>query len=275
MQTVAFDRTKYAEEFRNRHRVYETKQYKVFKKALDAQTQPVIDHLKVYGYITDNVIELLVRKTPMQSAYKECYITIGSFHAMWIMRKANQLGREQKGLLRFFSDKWKRLMEQFYISESSTRITEVTDTTRKQIKQVLADATDQRLTTSETATYMIDTLESKDFNRNRALMIARTESTTAANKGALLGGESADYEVGKIWIPIIDNRTRPAHAEQEGQPAIDVDDLFNVGGEYMNYPGDISATAENVVNCRCAVGIVPKIGINGLPILKKQPVVAA
>jgi len=30
-----------------------------------------------------------------------------------------------------------------------------------------------------------------------------------------------------------------------------------VGGERLMYPGDPSGSAENVINCRCAVGHIP------------------
>ncbi len=264
MRIAIFDRTKYAADFLRRHRMYETKQYKVFKAALDEQVAPVIAHIKFYGSITDSIINMLVSRTPMEAAYRECYVTIGSAHAEWIRRQVNSIGRNQKSI---FSEDWQRAMELFFLNESAVRISEVTETTRERIRKVLADATAQGLNTSETATYMVETLGAREFNRIRALVIARTESTTASNRGALLGAESANV-TGKVWLPIIDDRTRLDHRLMADAPPIGMNEAFDVGGSPMQYPGDIGAPASQCVNCRCALGVVPVLDGNGLPILK-------
>lgn len=265
MRTAIFDRAKYASDFKARHRLYENKQYKVFKVALDKQVEPVISYVKAYGAISPELSDMLVTKAPMEVAYKECYTTIGSAHAEWTRRRVNSIGKQQKS---FFSENWQRILELFFLNESASRVSDVTDTTRERIRQVLAETVSLNLSISQAATYIVDKLSNSDFNRMRALVIARTESTTAANKGALLGAESADYETGKVWIPIIDNRTRLDHRLMNDEPAIAMNEAFNVGGNPMQYPGDPTAPAKEVVQCRCALGVVPLLDINGLPILK-------
>ena len=66
--------------------------------------------------------------------------------------------------------------------------------------------------------------------------------------------EELGIEVKKVWMAILDNRTRDAHAELNGV-AVDVDEPFeNELGEIM-FPGDSDAEdPANVYNCRCTLG---------------------
>lgn len=56
----------------------------------------------------------------------------------------------------------------------------------------------------------------------------------------------------KQWIAILDNVTRIAHAEADGQ-IVDYDQPYEVDGQQLMYPGDMNlgATIDNVINCRC------------------------
>lgn len=50
-----------------------------------------------------------------------------------------------------------------------------------------------------------------------------------------------------------DSRVRPAHIDADSEQ-VPVDAPFQVGGEFLMYPGDTSlgATPGNVINCRCS-----------------------
>jgi hypothetical protein len=91
----------------------------------------------------------------------------------------------------------------------------------------------------------------------RAATIARTETHAAATFGSIESVREAEEELGvrmmKVWLPTLDARTRDAHAAMSGHPPIPLDEKFNVGGELMDRPGDPSASAENVIGCRCAL----------------------
>ncbi len=91
----------------------------------------------------------------------------------------------------------------------------------------------------------------------RASTIARTETQAAASFGAIEEARNAEQEIGivlvKEWVPTLDNRTRPAHRDMANSPGIPLDQDFMVGGEAMDRPGDPKASAENVINCRCAL----------------------
>jgi uncharacterized protein with gpF-like domain len=56
----------------------------------------------------------------------------------------------------------------------------------------------------------------------------------------------------KRWLATEDARTRPEHADADGQ-TVPAHAPFSVGGSAMSYPGDPNAPADLVVNCRCTV----------------------
>ena len=58
----------------------------------------------------------------------------------------------------------------------------------------------------------------------------------------------------------------------KNKPAIGIYETFKVsfkkGIDNMQYPGDPTASADNIVNCRCTHAVVPLEDEFGLPILK-------
>lgn len=268
---MIFSPEKYLAEWTAAHRRYEVFAFSKFKAGLNAQVTPVINHIKTYGGITAPLINMLIEKQPIESAYRQVYISIGTLHAKWTYNRINAMGRKQGAMVTFeksisslISDGWHRLMQSFFTHEAATRVSDVTETTRERVRKVLTDS--EALPVSERATYMVDTLDSPDFNRNRALTIARTESTAAANKGASIGNEDADYETNKRWLAVMDRNTRPDHVEANGQ-IVGNNDMFVVGSSLCLYPGDLTLPAAECINCRCCVAYVP-VFRNGLPVMK-------
>lgn len=58
----------------------------------------------------------------------------------------------------------------------------------------------------------------------------------------------------KMWIAILDEKTRPDHEDADGQ-VVEITEPFDVGGWPMMYPKDDSmgAPLDEIVNCRCTV----------------------
>lgn len=262
---MKFDAGKYVNDFVKIHHAYEIYAYNQFKPALDQQVKAVSNHVKLYGGISKELADMLIRKEPIEKAYKSVYVNIGTIHAGWNLKQINQLGRGMsKSTPLFFSEKWRKLMELFYTNEAADRVSDVTETTRERVRQVLTDS--EGMTISDRATYIENTLDDPDFNRARSLMIARTETTLAANKGASLGAMDADYETIKRWLAVEDRNTRPTHTDADGQE-VAIDDNFTVGGYPAQYPGDVSLPAKECVNCRCTAAYVPVL-MNGMPVLR-------
>lgn len=85
------------------------------------------------------------------------------------------------------------------------------------------------------------------------IRIARTETTRVENSAKQNVGDEGKrlgFKMWKRWVATSDARTRPDHAAADGQE-VPNDEPFDVGGELMMYPGDISmgASAWNTINC--------------------------
>jgi hypothetical protein len=102
----------------------------------------------------------------------------------------------------------------------------------------------------------------------------------ASNIGAMKGAEAHDFEVDKQWISARDIRTRRIprnefdHIALDGV-VVDYNETFNsVGKEGQQVaamqPGDITQPAGFTINCRCAVGFIPKRDANGRLIMKPK-----
>jgi hypothetical protein len=113
---------------------------------------------------------------------------------------------------------------------------------------------------------MVDRYASR-YLAYRAETIARTETTRVLNQARQQGTEevvaSADIpedDVVRTWSAVQDNRTRDTHAEMDGQERGLNEPFDSPSGAQLMYPGDPSAPADEVINCRCAVLISFKSG---------------
>lgn len=89
-------------------------------------------------------------------------------------------------------------------------------------------------------------------NRNSASMHSNGMGTDAENKARLDGmyrAEDMGNSITKIWIATIDNRTRDAHADRDGEE-IALDDEFAPG---LSRPRDPSGALSEICNCRCSL----------------------
>jgi hypothetical protein len=94
---------------------------------------------------------------------------------------------------------------------------------------------------------------------NRAKVIAVTTVHSMANAGSqaamLMLQARSDHRLLKEWVSREDDRVRPTHHEADGQQ-VPVASYFMVGGFPLLFPGDPSAPAQEVVNCRCSMKLV-------------------
>lgn len=139
----------------------------------------------------------------------------------------------------------------------AVRITNITETTRKQIQRILAAASQEEVRTGKIAQRILKEFRGK-MGRKRAEMIARTETTYVANEAAKQSAEETGLELVKIWVATLDDRTRDAHRAMHGKDPVDAHEKFVVGGVRMDKPGDPAGGAANVINCRCVVAYLPK-----------------
>ena len=94
-----------------------------------------------------------------------------------------------------------------------------------------------------------------DYTRigfNNAVRIARTEGhriQCQAGMDAMTAAKKKGADVVKQWDATLDGRTRESHQAVDGEIR-ELDKPFSNG---LNYPGDPSGGAAEVVNCRCAI----------------------
>jgi hypothetical protein len=94
---------------------------------------------------------------------------------------------------------------------------------------------------------------------NRATVIARTETIGALNAGRAdafrVVAEIENVPLEKFWLATDDGRTRPDHRQAEGQ-RVPVGSPFIVGGSELQFPGDPTGPASQVIQCRCTMLLV-------------------
>lgn len=92
----------------------------------------------------------------------------------------------------------------------------------------------------------------------RAITIARTETHTATVGGTFTTYKAAGFRA-KEWLTSIDGREREWHGTMDGQ-IVGIDEPFISGqGNELMFPGDPSAPANEIINCRCAVVPVTEV----------------
>ena len=142
----------------------------------------------------------------------------------------------------------------WYQKHGGERALATSRTTRADIRRLMLAAFDEG---EPEAVVLRQGLLARSLSAWRADTIARTEIHTAAAFASDQTARSMASEVGaqleKAWVFVSDERTREDHAAMDSSDYIPLDEDFDVGGEAMEYPGDPTASAENVINCRCSV----------------------
>lgn len=220
----------------------------------------------------------------LDSIYRRLYtrLTIEEARLSWQQLDEQINGKERKDIIdllaNIFSNSedgapisiWRRLLNDYLTVRIASRIQEVEQTTIKRISTLIEKGIADGLGAREVATTI---RKDTGFNRNRSLAIARTETITALNQGKYLAAQSSPYVMEKKWSPTLDARTRLSHRDMYDRPFVALNQPFylaNAQGvlEEAQYPGDVTLSASNTVNCRCSLLTQPKLTANGRPIRK-------
>lgn len=127
---------------------------------------------------------------------------------------------------------------------------------------IINDAVTQGILQGETLEQIVQRIaeDTKEKSLYAMRRNARTAYTGAQNAGRIEGMRQVRDELGikvkKRWLCTLDDRTRDAHAQLDGQTA-EIDEPFeSILGPIM-FPGDPDAEPANVYNCRCTLEEVP------------------
>jgi len=142
------------------------------------------------------------------------------------------------------------VMREWIALYGGTKITQVSDTTLKDIREILQAGIAAGLGSRDIAKTVRDVAPTKSAVRAGA--IARTETHAAANASAQATAELMGLSTLREWVASGGDRTRPTHDAADGQQ-VGMNEPFIVGGSPLMYPGDPSGPAAEVINCRCGV----------------------
>lgn len=198
-----------------------------------------------------------------------------------VIRFANEQYKSLRRTKQFgFNAEWTAFVTEYLATQGFTMITTVTGNLRNVILKIIAQATteavEQGLGIDETTRLIIERLtefKESPLSEYIARRIVRTEINRAANLGHMKGAEKLEFQVVKMWIAAMDERTRRMPRDQYSHVALDgqtreLNEPFRQIG--MNgveavamQPGDPTAPAGFTINCRCSIGFVPKRDANG------------
>lgn len=219
----------------------------------------------------DMIITLGITESDMKKAYVEIYKQVGLIHGKRIGKTLNQQIKEF--VFDDFAAQYNQIVEAYVAKYGSDRVVSVTETYKDQIRKLLRDRITNGMTVEDAAKEVQKIVRSNRFYKWQAERIARTESSAAANYGASKSAESVPFQTDKVWISSNDTRTRRIPADQYDHAVMNgvrvrTNEMFNVQGNDLNHPGDLRGRAANVINCRCAVGYLPRRDSDGNLIFK-------
>jgi HK97 family phage portal protein len=133
-----------------------------------------------------------------------------------------------------------------FILARGNKIKDANQTTFESIARVLAEGDQAGDTIDDLAKRVAGVFDAAI--EGRARVIARTEVLSAANMGAMEAARQSEVVESKSWLATDDERTRPDHAEADGQ-TVPLEDPFIVGGVELAHPGDPNGPPEQTINC--------------------------
>ena len=142
------------------------------------------------------------------------------------------------------------IYSQYMKTLGGVRIVGISETTRNIIADTILANRDEGVSSIANA---INERMSPRFTKARANTIARTETHTVSSFAIHAQAKNFDEpSMQKRWVSNADGRTRDSHRFANGQ-TVGINDPFVIGGREMQYAGDPSGGASNVINCRCVV----------------------
>jgi hypothetical protein len=154
---------------------------------------------------------------------------------------------------------------------AASRVTSVAGTVRDDVMTIVRNSHEQGLSIPDAAEAIRSQAES--LSRAAATRIARTELAGLVNGASVAAARLGDAAEYKQWLSTPDDKTRPDHAETDGQ-VVPLEEPFDVGGQQLMFPGDqSSADASETVNCRCTVTYpdpIEAINAGGAPMPVKE-----
>jgi HK97 family phage portal protein len=238
-----------------------------FNRDLVGDFKELISHLKkVTGHSNDSKLTefALVRvmsdfmPTMEKTLKRHIRYSLEDFGGM-ILGEGKSMGydRESKANLKF-----DHYVNHYTETRSGAAIKSITSTSTKVIRRVVGEWVQTAIADGDSNADLSKFIESEfeELTPGMATRIARTEVSLASNNGALEAVKSLQIpNMFKEWVTANDDRVRDGdhggadHGVMNGAE-VELDEKFGVPPDsLMDGPGDTSAPADQVINCRCVL----------------------
>ena len=252
---MKLNKDKWQSDFEKQLDIAEKKQISIVKRYYKSEYNKGINSFISEGQTN---FQLLFDSKDLLKIYRELYSDIGMRFAKWYAN--NYQKYLTKNLDPTQLDIWQNSFASFGSAVGAQRVTLVSGTAKNNLiritQQLMSDPEFMTLGAVERGRILKNQFNS--YSQYQSERLVRTEATAAANFATM---ESATTifpkeQMQKEWIASFDDRTRSSHSEADGQIVM-ANDTFFVGGSQMMFPGDPSAPAAEVVNCRCSIAYIP------------------
>ena len=177
-------------------------------------------------------------------------LTVGAEHGNELLNKKS---------IKEISEATRRFFNMWIDTYGLELAKDINNTTKKKLRKILSEAIEEGDSLRNQVKKLVEASDGMfaEDKQWRAELIARTESCTTMNAGSTALYQSEGIEQ-KEWISVQDDRTRDSHLLMDGV-VIPITDKFEVpatsqtDGAWMEYPGDPTAPASEVCNCRCTI----------------------
>ncbi len=228
----------------------------VFLSALNKQVAPLFELIGEATSIDNITLPVSLDNSPIEDAYKKLYLTVTPAFAI---SKRNKYKKSYlKGEAEVFNDLIHDKVMAYLRVHAGETVTATGDTTieviRGILKRITPEIAEAGMSAGSAVTRLRDMLQSEwhQAARFRVERIVRTEVNRASNFGALEGMQSLGIPMKKVWLSAFTEKSRPEHMDADGQE-VGLNEPFEVGGEFLQYPGDPKGSAGNTINCLCSI----------------------
>jgi hypothetical protein len=231
------------------------------KKILNALNTQIEEFLTAYKSGRNDLMS--ISSVSMREVLREIYLDSRHYGSLVYSQLPKAPKNQKRRAPMGFNEAFIRMINDWFEANVLETIETITNTTRKLIKEVLQQATEE----GRNLNWIERELTSDDFSKNRARLIARTETVTASNRASYMAAAKTGLMYKKEWLSAGDNRVRPDHQMVNGS-RIDMEDYFIVGDTKMLLPGarvqenGLPSPASEICNCRCVVLYIP-VRVNG------------
>ena len=262
----------------NRKQLAIEKRHRVKVQAvLKAQMSEAATVIKTSGV---NALRLILPKFKFHHSLYEALFALWSETAKYYYIQTRARLRQPELKAGFgFNEPWVNTLLEFIREYLLAKATVALDLVTK---QRIADLIDQGEREGWGVEKYVKALQDDPITPWRARLIVRTEIKMAEHHGRQQAREDSPFETVLTWLSAHDHRTRKAHEEADGQK-VEGGGRFKVaryrgkkliGYDYMTGPGDPTAHAENLCNCRCTATTRLKRDANGKFVRKRKIFVA-